>query len=143
MKFQADVQESQLTVALREWLTGSSSLLVLPCDIDSSEVPYAMRPARFYSHVLLVLGNENISEIAALFEAAWDCWKVMSKAQQTHWEELYLLTCAYAQANACLPPHLSGWHAQMKALNTRRNGSLPHWILRVAQLKGFTLGIQT
>ena len=143
VKFQADLQAAQLTIALWEWLTDSSSMLVVPCDHDSSDVIYALRSARFYRRVLLVLENENTSEIVPLFEAVWDCWKVMSKPQQTQWEELYLLTCAYAQANLCLPQYLGSWHLQMKALNTRRNGKLPQWMMQVAQRKGFTLGIET
>jgi hypothetical protein len=58
--------------------------------------------------VLHAFGTEQSSEKAAAFSDVWERWHVMSKAQQTHWEHTYLLVCAYAEANACLPQHY-GW----------------------------------
>jgi hypothetical protein len=141
VKFLADVQEGQLTVALWKWLAENTTLLVPTDNIDGSEVPYPMRPARFYRHVVQVLGTEQASEMATAFEALWDSWNEMSKVQQTRWEDTYLLTCAYAQANAYLPQHLGGWRSQINTLNTRRNGHLPQWMRLVAERKGFALGI--
>ena len=142
VKFLAAVHKGKLTVALWEWLAENSTLLLAPVEvIDDSEVPYEMRPVRFFRQVLHVLGTEQTSEKAAAFEAVWERWSEMSKAQQTHWEHTYLVACAYAEANACLPQHLDGWRSQINAMNIRRNGNLPQWMRQVAERKGFSLGI--
>jgi tetratricopeptide (TPR) repeat protein len=142
MKFDIDVQAGKLMVALWKWLADKTPLLVAPIEeIDGSEVPYKMRPVCFFRQVLHALGTEQASEKAAAFAAVWERWHVMSKAQQTRWEHTFLLACAYAEANTYLPQHLGGWRLQINALNTRRNGNLPKWMLQVAERQGFSLGI--
>ncbi len=142
LKFNPDVHAGRLTVALWQWLAENSTLLLIPEeDINGPSVPYEMRPARFFLAVLHVLGTEQAGEKAPAFEAVWERWSAMSKAQQTNWEHPYLLACAYADANTWLPQSLVGWRTQMNALNSRRNGNMPQWMRQVAERKGFSLGI--
>lgn len=142
IKFVAEVEESRLSIALLAWLVEDTTSLALASEFCDAEVPYHVRPARFYQLVLRALGRPEPSEVATSMKAVWDCWNVMSKSQQTHWEALYLLICAYAETNACLDPRFINWPDQLKAFNSRRNGKLPQWMTQIAKRKGFAIGVE-
>jgi hypothetical protein len=139
VKFAADVQESQLSIALWTWLVEDTTSLAPSRELSDADVPYLMRPVHFYRLVLQALGGQEPSEVSTSMEAAWDSWRAMSTSQQTHWEALHLVICAYAQANACLHPRFINWPEQLKAFNRRRNGKLPQWMTQIAKRKGFAL----
>lgn len=139
VKFVADVQESRLCIALWTWLSDDTTSLAPSSELSDTDIPYLMRPAHFYLLVLRALGRQESSDIATSIEAVWNGWNAMSTSQKTHCEALYLVICAYAQANACLGSRFSNWSEQLKTFKQRRNGELPRWMEQIAERKFFTI----
>jgi Glycosyl transferases group 1/Tetratricopeptide repeat len=141
-KFLSDLQETQLGLALFNWLA-SDACLELPGYVqhDGSST-CAMRSVEFFHFVLASFANFKTSQSAEALASAWTVWETMSQGEKRRHENIFLLGCAYAEANELLPESLRTWRLQLEALRTRRNGRLPIWMQQVAAKKGFSLAQQ-
>lgn len=141
-KFSATAHESKIFVALLAWLIDGKTLSSPSIQLLDNEVPYLLRPARFYQFFLRALSRQEPNEIAHSMDAVWCSWNAMSISQQIHWEAQYLVICAYAKANACLDASNSSWSEKLKIFKARRNGKLPQWMTQIAERKSFDIDIE-
>lgn len=138
-KFMPDFYISQIFVSFLQWLDGEEILPLPSTGVCNEEIPYDMRPPRFYKLVLQTLGNQEATETPNLINSVWKSWSEMSKSQKTHWKAHYLVICAYAQANGCLDIRSSNWLEQLETFRQQRNGKLPHWMTQIAERKSFAM----
>jgi tetratricopeptide (TPR) repeat protein len=138
-KYIADAEYNQLHVAILAWLATGAELVIAAEAAPDSALDYNRRPNRFYRYVLLALAANDPAHAASALENAWQAWGAMSKAQQKHWEKVFLLACGFAAARAALPPAFGTWQVQLSQLKTRRKSSLPQWMEEIARRKGFAL----
>ncbi|MFP8777794.1 tetratricopeptide repeat protein [Hydrogenophaga sp. RWCD_12] len=138
-RYQVDADNAQLLTALLAWLAGNGNLVLAANWEPEVDDPHSQRPNRFFRAALLSLAaQDGIAALSAL-DDAWLAWGSMSGAQHVHWEQIYLLACAWANHHGSLPPDMAQYQQQLERLRMRRRGHLPAWMVRAAELKGFVL----
>ncbi|MDG5976555.1 hypothetical protein H010_14906, partial [Hydrogenophaga taeniospiralis CCUG 15921] len=138
-RYQADADNAQLLTALFAWLAGQGDLVLAADREPEVDGPYSQQPNRFFRAALLSLAARDGTAALSALDRAWLAWAGMSGVQQVHWKDLFLLACAWANHHGSLPPGMAQYHQQLAQLRTRRQGQLPVWMARAAELKGFAL----